>query len=57
MDSKKIILDVRNLNTTFVSDRKKIRIVKNVSFQLKRGTALAVVGESGHALSGPERHH
>ncbi len=47
MDSKKIILDVRNLNTTFVSDRKKIRIVKNVSFQLKRGTALAVVGESG----------
>ena len=47
MDSKKIILDVRNLNTTFVSDRKKIRIVKNVSLQLKRGTALAVVGESG----------
>ena len=47
MDNKEIILDVQNLNTTFVSDRKKVRIVKNVSFQLKRGSALAVVGESG----------
>ncbi|MGN8876477.1 ABC transporter ATP-binding protein [Pseudoflavonifractor sp. HCP28S3_F10] len=47
MDSKDIILDVENLSTTFISDRKKIRIVKNVSFQLKRGSALAVVGESG----------
>lgn len=47
MDTKEIILDVKNLNTTFISDRKEIRIVKNVSFQLKRGTALAVVGESG----------
>lgn len=46
-DSKEVILNVENLNTTFVSDQKKIRIVKNVSFQLKRGTALAVVGESG----------
>ena len=46
-DSKDVILNVENLNTTFVSDQKKIRIVKNVSFQLKRGTALAVVGESG----------
>ena len=47
LDTKKVILDVKNLNTTFVSDHKKIRIVKNVSFQLKRGSALAVVGESG----------
>ena len=47
MDNKEIILDVRKLNTSFVSDRKEVRIVKDVSFQLKRGTALAVVGESG----------
>ena len=47
IDNKEIILNVENLNTTFVSDRKKVRIVKNVHFQLKRGTALAVVGESG----------
>ena len=47
MDSKEIILNVEKLNTTFVSDKKKIRIVKDVSFQLKRGKTLAVVGESG----------
>ena len=40
-------MDVKNLNTTFMVDRKPVRIVKNVSFQLKRGHALAVVGESG----------
>ena len=47
MKNQDIILDVRNLNTTFISDKKKIDIVKSVSFQLKRGTTLAVVGESG----------
>ena len=47
MDSKEIILNVEKLNTTFISDKKKIRIVKDVSFQLKRGKTLAVVGESG----------
>ena len=47
MDNKEIILDVQNLCTTFMVDRKEVRIVKNVSFQLKRGHALAVVGESG----------
>ncbi|MCD8055016.1 MAG: ABC transporter ATP-binding protein [Lachnospiraceae bacterium] len=47
MDNREIILDVKNLNTSFVSEKKKTRIVKNVSFQVKRGTTLAVVGESG----------
>lgn len=47
MDTREIILDVKNLNTTFRSDQKEIKIVKNVSFQVKRGTTLAVVGESG----------
>lgn len=47
MDTREIILDVKKLNTSFISDRKEIKIVKDVSFQLKRGTALAVVGESG----------
>ena len=46
-DTKKVILDVRNLNTSFISDKKEIKIVKDVSFQLKRGTCLAVEGESG----------
>ena len=47
MDNREIILDVKKLNTTFVSDRKKVRIVKDVSFKVKRGKTLAVVGESG----------
>ncbi len=47
MNNKEIILDVKNMSTSFVVDKKKIDIVKSVSFQLKRGTALAVVGESG----------
>lgn len=47
MDNKKIILDVKNLSTSFHSDGKKIDIVKGVSFQVKRGSTLAVVGESG----------
>lgn len=47
MDTKEVILNVENLNTTFISDKKKVRIVKDVSFQVKRGKTLAVVGESG----------
>ena len=47
MDNREIILNVEKLNTSFVSDRKKVQIVKDVSFQLKRGKTLAVVGESG----------
>ena len=47
LNTKEVILDVKNLNTTFMVDRNPVRIVKNVSFQIKRGHALAVVGESG----------
>lgn len=47
MNEKNIILKVRNLSTSFLSDNKEINIVKNVSFDVKRGKALAIVGESG----------
>lgn len=47
MDNKDFILKVKNLNTTFISDKKETKIVRNVSFNVKRGTTLAVVGESG----------
>ena len=47
MENKDIVLDVKKLNTSFISDKKEIKIVKDVSFQLKRGTTLAIVGESG----------
>ncbi len=42
-----IVLDVKNLCTSFVTDRHETKIIKNVSFQLRKGTTLAVVGESG----------
>lgn len=47
MDNKDIILDVKKLNTSFVSDKKETKIIKDVSFQVKRGKTLAIVGESG----------
>ena len=47
MDSKDIILDVSHLNTSFMVEKKEIKIVKDVSFRVKRGTTLAIVGESG----------
>ena len=47
MDNKEYILDVKKLNTTFISDRKEIKIVKDVSFKVRRAKTLAVVGESG----------
>lgn len=33
MDNQKIILNVENLNTTFVSDKKEIKIVKMFPFR------------------------
>lgn len=47
MDSKDIILDVSHLNTSFMVEKREIKIVKDVSFRVKRGTTLAIVGESG----------
>lgn len=47
MNDNHIILKVDNLSTKFVTDNKEVKIVKNVSFSVKRGKTLAVVGESG----------
>lgn len=44
---KDTILEVKNLNTSFVTDKKRVRIIRDVSFDLKRGSTLAIVGESG----------
>ena len=46
-EKRDAVLSVRKLNTSFISDRKEVRIVKDVSFDLRRGTTLAIVGESG----------
>ena len=41
------ILSVQNLNIFTESSEKKIKIVENVNFELKKGKTLALIGESG----------
>ncbi len=41
------ILEVQNLSVSFESDRGEIEAVRDVSFELKKGEVLAIVGESG----------
>jgi peptide/nickel transport system ATP-binding protein len=41
------LLDVRDLSTSFVTERGTVRAVDGVSFVLDRGQTLGVVGESG----------
>jgi oligopeptide/dipeptide ABC transporter ATP-binding protein len=41
------ILEVKNLRTTFFTESGGVHAVDNVSFDIRRGEALALVGESG----------
>lgn len=41
------ILEVKNLTTSFKVDEGKVKAVDDVSFNLKRGKVLGIVGESG----------
>ena len=45
--NKDILLDVSNLNVTFELKNASVKAVDNVSFHVKKGDFLAVVGESG----------
>ncbi|MDM8551162.1 dipeptide ABC transporter ATP-binding protein [Desulfobacterales bacterium HSG2] len=45
--SKEIILDIKNLVTAFDTESGRIRAVDDVSFQVKKGQTLGIVGESG----------
>jgi len=45
--NKDILLDVSNLNVTFELKNASVKAVDNVSFHVKKGEFLAVVGESG----------
>ena len=41
------LLEVKNLKTTFKTHVGDVQAVRGVSFQLEKGEALGIVGESG----------
>ncbi|PKL50036.1 MAG: peptide ABC transporter ATP-binding protein [Planctomycetes bacterium HGW-Planctomycetes-1] len=47
MSENNILLSVRNLSTVFDTENGTAKAVQNVSFDIKKGRTLAIVGESG----------
>ena len=45
--SRELILDVRNLSTTFRTERGPLKAIDGIDFQVYKGEILGVVGESG----------
>ena len=48
---KKTLLKVENISVFLEKNNKKIYLVKNISFELKEGECLGVLGESGSGKS------
>ena len=46
-DDKNILLSVDHLTTSFIIDKKSVPIVHDITFSIKRGEILGIVGESG----------
>lgn len=51
MISKDNVLEVRNLQTSFSTDRGEVRAVDGVSFDVPKGKTIGIVGESGSGKS------
>lgn len=46
-DDEKILLSVEHLTTRFIIDKKSIPIIHDITFSIKKGEILGIVGESG----------
>lgn len=44
---REVLIDVHNLDVTFINGRKRIEAVKDVTFHIFKGETFALVGESG----------
>ena len=47
MEERETILEIKHLQTSFLTSSGKVKAVRDVSFSLKRGEVLGIVGESG----------
>ena len=47
----KTILSIKNLNKVFIHQNKKIKVLKNLNFSIKKGELIALTGPSGSGKS------
>ena len=47
----KVILNIKNLKKNFIHQNKKIEVLKNLNFSIKKGDLIALTGPSGSGKS------